>query len=228
MVRMNLSLNKVQRHYLRALLLATGISVGFYLVRVGAGHTSRYLFLLWNLFLAWLPLVFAWLLQSSLKHRRWLSAQPVIYTALWLGFLPNSFYIISDMIHLHSTGEVSLLYDAVMIFSFIFTGMVLGFTSLFIVQRQLHDKLRRRDTHSIMAVVLLLCSFAVYLGRNFRLNSWDVLVNPAGLLFDVSDQFVNPGQHPQLITTTLMFFALFMGIYVVLWQVIKAIQAEHD
>ncbi len=223
-----MGLNKVQWHFLRALLLASGINVGFYIVRVFAGHSFRYWFLLWNLFLAWLPLVFAWLLQNSLKKERWLGAKPFIYTVLWLGFLPNSFYLVSDLIHLHSTGEVSLLYDAVLIFSFIFTGFVLGFTSLFIVQRQLHDKLKRRDTHAIMALVLLLCSFAVYLGRNFRLNSWDVLVNPAGLLFDVSDQFVNPGQHPQLFTTTLMFFALFIGIYAVLWQVIKAVQAEQS
>jgi len=75
---------------------------------------------------------------------------------------------------------------------------------------------------------LLLCSFAMYLGRIFRLNTWDVLINPAGLLFDVSDQFVNPAQHPQFLTTTLLFFALLIGIYAVLWQVIKAVQAERS
>jgi uncharacterized membrane protein len=220
-------LTDVQRQFLLALLLSSGISAGFFFVRVLAGHSFWYWFLLWNLFLAWLPLVFAWLLQRSLKTHRWLSAQPLIFTALWLGFLPNSFYLVSDLVHLHSTGEVSLLYDCVMMFSFIFSGLVLGFTSLFIVQKQLHDKLKLRNTHTIMAGVLLLCSFAVYLGRDFRLNSWDVLVNPAGLLFDVSDQFVNPTQHPQFVTTTLMFFALLFGIYVVLWQVIQVLQPKR-
>lgn len=226
--RMKLEFNEVQRQFLRALLMATAINAGFFIVRVISAHNSRYWFLFWNLMLAWLPLLFAWLLQLSLKKHRWLSAKPLIFTVLWLGFLPNSFYLASDLVHLHSTGEVSLLYDGVMMLSFIFTGLVLGFTSLFIIQRQLHDKLKRRDTHTIMAGVLLLCSFAIYLGRDFRLNSWDVLVNPAGFLFDVSDQFVNPAAHPQLLTTTLMFFALLMGIYVVLWQVIRAIQAERN
>ncbi len=224
---MQIGLNEVQKQFLRALLLASGINASFFMARVVAGHSWNYWYLLWNLFLAWLPLLFAWLLQRSLKHNRWLSAKPLIYTLLWLGFLPNSFYLVSDLVHLHSTGEVSLLFDCVMMFSFIFTGLVLGFTSLFIIQRQLHDKLKLRHTHSLVAAVLLLCSFAIYLGRNFRLNSWDVLVNPAGLLFDVSDQFVNPALHPQLFTTTLMFFALLMGIYVVLWQVIRAVQAER-
>ncbi len=119
-----------------------------------------------------------------------------------------------------------MLYDAVMLFSFIFTGFVLGFTSLFIVQHNLKEKLKRTDTHAIMAGVLMLCSFAIYLGRYFRLNSWDILVNPAGLIFDVSDQFFNPASHPQLITTTLMFFMLLIGIYAVIWQVIRALETH--
>lgn len=224
---MDLNFNEVQKRFLQALLLASGISIGYFLVRVVVGHSWWYAFLLWNLFLAWLPLVFAWGLQSSLKKYRWLSWQPLLFAVLWLGFLPNSFYIVSDLVHLHSTGEVSLLYDCVMVFSFIFTGMVLGFTSLFIVQKQLHDKLRLRHTHTIMGVVLLACSFAIYLGRDFRLNSWDVLTNPAGLLFNVSDQFINPSQHPHFLTTTLIFFALLMGMYTVLWQVIKVLEAKR-
>ncbi len=207
-----------------ALALASLISTGFLVVRGLAGQTLRYWFLLWNLMLAWLPLLFAWLLQSSLKKNRWSSPKPIIFSALWLGFLPNSFYLVSDLIHLHSTGEVSLLYDAVIFTSFIFSGLMLGFTSLFIVQKQLHDRLHVRNAHGLMLLVLFICSFAIYLGRNFRLNSWDVLINPAGFLFDVSDQFVNPAQHPQLVTTTLMFFALLSGMYFVFWQVIKVLQ----
>lgn len=223
-----MKLSEVQRQFLLALALASLINAGFFMVRLFSAYTWRYWFLLWNLALAWLPLIFAWLLQDSLKKQRWLSAKPIIFSVLWLGFLPNSFYMVSDLIHLRSTGEVSLLYDAVMFFSFIFTGFVLGFTSLFIVQKQLSDKLRKRDTHTMMLGILLLCGFAIYLGRNFRLNSWDILVNPAGLLFDVSEQFVNPTAHPQLVTTTLMFFALLLGMYVVIWQVIKALQAKRS
>lgn len=223
---MKFGLTVVQKQFVKALLLASSISAGYFFVRVLVGHSGRYWFMLWNLFLAWLPLVFAWGLQSSLKHNRWLSWKPLLFTLLWLSFLPNSFYMVSDLVHLHSTGEVSLLYDSVLMFSFIFSGMVLGFTSLFIVQRQLQTKLHRRNTHALMTGVLLACSFAIYLGRDFRLNSWDILINPAGLIFDVSDQFINPTQHPQVITTTLMFFALLVGMYVVLWQVVKVLGAK--
>ncbi len=223
---MKTKLSKVEWQYVKALLLASAISAGFFIARFVSAQSTRYAFLFWNLLLAWLPLVFAWYLQRSLKKNRWSRAAPIIFTILWIGFLPNSFYLVTDLIHLHSTGEVSLLYDCVMFFSFIFSGMVLGFTSLFMVQKLLHDKLRRRDTHSIMAAVLLLCSFAMYLGRVFRLNTWDVLINPAGLLFDVSDQFVNPTQHPQFLTTTLLFFALLIGMYAVLWQGIKTVRAS--
>ncbi len=222
----NMKLSEVQKQLLLAFTLATLINLGFFTVRVISAGTLRYAFLFWNLLLAWLPLLFAWLLKESLKKQPWRSPKPIIYAALWLGFLPNSFYMVSDLIHLQSTGEVSLLYDSVMFFSFIFTSFALGFTSLFIVQRELHEKLKLKSTHAIMAGILFLCSFAIYLGRDFRLNSWDVLVNPAGLLFDVSDQFVNPAAHPQLITTTLMFFALLIGMYAVIWQVIRALEAH--
>ncbi len=218
--------NTAERQYIKALLLASAISAGFFIARFVGAQSTRYAFLIWNLFLAWLPLVFAWYLAQSLKTHRWQSAKPLILTALWLAFLPNSFYLVTDLIHLQSTGEVSLLYDSVMFFSFIFTGMALGFTSVFMVQKQLSDKLKRKDAHVIMAGVLLLCSFAMYLGRIFRLNSWDVLINPAGLLFDVSDQFVNPAQHPQFFTTTLLFFTLLIGMYAVLWLGIKVVQAD--
>jgi uncharacterized membrane protein len=225
---MQLRLTAVQKQFLLAMALATSMSLAFFTIRVFSTDTWRYWFLCWNLVLAWLPLMFAWLLQDSLKYRRrWLSGKPLIFTLLWLGFLPNSFYLISDLIHLRSTGEVSLLYDAVMFFSFIFNGLILGYTSVFIVQRQVRHKWGSGDTHAIMAGVLLLCSFAIYLGRNLRLNSWDVLINPAGLLFDVSDQFINPTAHPQVLTTTVMFFALLLGMYTVIWQVIRAVQAER-
>jgi uncharacterized membrane protein len=194
-----------------------------FIFRVIDAGNYRYNFLLWNLFLGWLPLLFAWLLVRNLQYRRWLSRDNLLLTALWIGFLPNSFYLVSDLIHLHITGEVSLLYDAVLFFSCIFNGYVAGFASLYLVH---HELLKRKEwwrAHTIIAGVLLLCSFAIYLGRNLRWNTWDVLVNPAGILFDVTDRLISPFAHPQVFVTTTTFFALLGTMYVVLWQFLLAL-----
>jgi len=200
-------------------LLSSLFSVGLFIARVIAGGGDRYWFLNWNLLLAWLPLLFALALRRRLRSHPWLSWRSLVLTLLWLGFLPNSFYLVSDFIHLHESGEVSLLYDIVMFMSFTLNGFILGFGSLYVIHKELLGKIRRRDALVIIYGVLLLCGFAIYLGRYQRWNTWDVLVNPAGVLFSVSDRFINAGSSPQMFTTTLMFFVFLASIYALIWRV---------
>lgn len=211
-----------------ALLISNSLSLILYLFRVADSDSFRYWFLFWNLALAWLPLVFAWWLIKRLPRTPWLSVSNIILTLLWLGFLPNSFYMLSDLIHLQSTGEVSLLYDAVLFFSFIFNGFVSGFISLYIIHRELLRRLERLRAHSVVAGVILICSFAIYLGRNLRWNTWDTIINPAGILFDVSDRFINPAAHPQVVATTLTFFMLIGSMYMVVWQLVEALKNSKN
>lgn len=208
------------------LALSSGISVLLYVVRAVASDSDRYWFLNWNLVLAWLPLLFAWLLKERLKTTLWFTWQNIGLTLLWLGFLPNSFYLVSDFIHLRSTGEVSLLYDVVLFVSFAWNGYVIGFSSLYIVHKELLKKLRDRNAHLIVGTVLLLCGYAIYLGRYLRWNTWDVLVNPAGLLFDVSDRFINPISNPQMFTTTAMFFVLLVSMYGFVWHASRILNSQ--
>lgn len=214
------------RRVFYALLISNGLSLLLYFIRVIDTQEWRYWFLFWNLALAWLPLGFAWWLVRRLRHSPWLSVGNIVLTLLWLGFLPNSFYMVSDLIHLQSTGEVSLLYDAVLFFSFIFNGFVSGFISLYMVHRELLKRLKRFDAHAVVGLIILICSFAIYLGRNLRWNTWDVLVNPAGILFDVSDRLINPIAHPQALVTTVTFTFLIGSMYAVVWQLVRALRNE--
>lgn len=219
-------LDSKTRQLLITLLLSCLVSVALYIVRSVASGNNRYWFLNWNLALAWLPLLFAWLLGQRLKTKSWSTWQNLLLTFLWLGFLPNSFYIVSDFIHLRNTYEISLLYDVVMFVSFAWNGYVLGFIGVYLVHLELLKKIRRRNAHTIIGLVLLACGFAIYLGRYQRWNTWDVLVNPAGLLFDVSDRFINPVAYPQMFTTTLMFFVLLVSMYAFLWRVSQILNSE--
>ena len=217
------------RHQLLVTLsLSSVVSVGLFLGRVIATHQLTYWFLVWNLALAWLPLAFAWWLMARLKTTPWLSFSNLLLTFLWLAFLPNAFYIASDIIHLTEVGKISLLYDVVMFLSFTFNGFILGYTSLFGIHGQLKKRLSGVMSTWVVAGVLLLCSFAIYLGRYLRWNSWDVLTNPSGIIFDVSEPFINPSNHPQVFTTTLMFFVLLSSIYAVCYQLVRLARQNQD
>lgn len=223
-------IGKVASRYKRvlsALVAANGVTVLLFILRSVESQTDRYWFLLWNLFLAWLPLLFAYWLMRRLRTSGWLSWQNIILSLLWLGFLPNSFYLVSDLIHLHETGEVSLLYDIVMFTSFIFNAYIAGFMSLYLIHCELVRRMTYRKAYLTIAGVLLACGFAIYLGRSLRWNSWDVLINPAGILFDVSDRVVNPAAHPQSFVTTVTFFLLLMSTYAVIWELARALAAKR-
>lgn len=209
-----------------ALLVSNLLSAILFAVRVEQSQNLRYWFLLWNLVLAWVPLGLVLLLRERLKFFGWSSWQSIGLTVLWLVFLPNSFYLFSDLIHLHASGEVSIIFDVVMFISFIFNGFLAGFSSLFVMHNLLMSKMPRNTAHSIVGAVLFVCSFAIYFGRDLRWNSWDVMVNPAGILFDVSERVISPLTHTEVFSTTALVFALLSTIYIVAWQFVAAIRSS--
>lgn len=219
--------NKKHVHtVVQALLVSNAVSIVLFGLRIIATQSLDYWFLFWNLLLAWVPVLLAWMLLRSLKTRLWLQPLPVLLTALWLGFLPNSFYLMSDLIHLESTGDVGVLYDAVFMLSFIWNGLVAGFISMYWVHREFVKRRGSQAGAIVMAVVIALVSFAIYLGRSLRWNTWDVLVNPAGLLFDVSERVINPLAHPQYLTTTATFFMLIGSMYYVVWALAETMAPQ--
>jgi uncharacterized membrane protein len=209
-----------------ALALSSGISLGLYafgLIFYGAGE---FWFLNWNLLLAWLPVLFMLLLIQHINHNRWSSWQGVLFTFLWLAFLPNSFYLLSDLIHLAYLNTTNLLYFVVLLFSFSFNGLILGYLSLYLFHEQLLKRLDRRTSAGFVAVVLLVCSFAIYLGRYLRWSTWDIVLHPVGVVFDVSDRFVNPSAYGQTFQVTFWFFILLASMYFVLRQMVIAIRED--
>ena len=208
----------------QALSLSSLASVLLFIVGFVAYDEGWLWFLNWNLFLAWLPLVFAWILVRKLHVFRWSSWKGIVLTALWLGFLPNSFYLASDFIHLNQDTPGASLFSVTMLLSYTMSGLLLGYTSLYLLHKELLKRLSARWSHTIVAIILLACSFAIYLGRFLRWNTWDVLVNPFGILFDVSDRFINPAAHEQTFRITIVLFILLGSLYMVVFKLIRAIR----
>ncbi len=209
--------------FILALGFSTLVSIGLFAYGAWRNHSLAYDYLLWNLFLAWLPLVFAVRLIMVLRYKLWSSWEGLAWSVLWLVFLPNSFYMISDFIHLQEIQRVDVLYDVLMFTSFIYTGVVLGFSSLYLVHLQLRRRLSRLVANNWIALTLFICSAAVYVGRDLRWNSWDILTNPGGLLFDISDRLLHPAAYPQMLLTVITFFVLLTSMYGLLWRGIRLV-----
>jgi len=210
------------------LLISSFVSVGLFLYGALRNHSWEFAYFIWNLFLAWLPLLFALWLVTTLRRKLWSSWEAIIASVLWLLFLPNSFYMVSDFIHLDELKRVDIVYDAIMFTSFIFVGVFLGLGSLYLVHREFRRRFTRVGSTAWLAAIMLICSFAIYLGRDLRWNSWDVFTNPGGLLFDVSDRLIHPGADPQMLPTVFGFFVLIGSMYSLGWKAVLFIRTTKD
>jgi uncharacterized membrane protein len=147
---------------------------------------------------------------------------------LWLIFLPNTFYMISDFIHLADVNPQQLLFNAVMFTSFIYIGVLLGFSSLYIVHQELAKRFSVQTTVTAVALALLACSFAIYIGRDLRWNTWDIVTDPAGVLFEVSTRLLHPSQYPQVLDVVTPFFALLGSMYMVARQSVVILKLHRE
>lgn len=147
-----------------------------------------FFFLVWNLFLAWIP----YLVSLSLPHLKKSKIIIGLVLLTWLLFFPNAPYIITDLLHLKHRPPVPMWFDVMLFFSFAWTGLILGFASLMEVQKFLEKRMNPAGVQAVVFSALALCGFGVFVGRFQRWNSWDVLSNPFRLLFDMAEVLMNP------------------------------------
>ena len=159
--------------------------------------------MVWNLFLAVVPLVWSLAFQSANTCKR--PALAVVFFFLWLLFLPNAPYLITDLIHLHPSPYVPFWYLLAVLVSCAGTGTIIGYLSLIYVHTIIEQRYGQKFGWLVAAGSLILCGFGIYLGRCLHWNSWDVFIHPIQLLRTVSRQFVNPGSQPNPLAVTLVF-----------------------
>lgn len=214
---------KSGRHYFEAVGLVTLLCLALLVFRAVTTKTLRYWFIPENLVLAWAGLMFSYLLVRGLKKWRWLSWQNLSLTLLWLFFLPNTWYVLTDFIHVYPTGEISELFDIILIGTLTTVGFALGFTSLYLVHRELIRKVGLWRSFLLIEAVILISSYAIYLGRVLRWNSWDVIANPGGVIVNVSDRVLDPLGHPHVFLLGGLFFVLISVLYLAMWRGLQAL-----
>lgn len=211
---------------LTSLSLATLLCLGMLALRAWHYRTAPQNWLIWNLFLAWLPLlgaVVAYNLNHLPTRLRWL---PIIgFSVLWLLFLPNAPYLITDIIHLKQSKTVPLWYDLLTLVAFAWTGLFLGLVSLFLMQELVRRTIGKTASWFFVAAVMILNGFGIYFGRFLRWNSWDVLFRPSSLLNEIMDGLLNPMAHLQTIAFAGLFTLLLGSIYL---MVLSFTHLHHD
>jgi uncharacterized membrane protein len=202
-----------------------GASIGFtaalLLFRVFYSGSLVYLFFAWNIFLAVIPLATSILLLRVKNGLiQWL------LVAAWLLFLPNAFYIITDMVHLRPRFPVPYWLDIILVFSAAMNGLMLAFASIFQVEIFLRSKFGKYQVSGILVLCLFLSSFGVYMGRFLRWNSWDIISDPMSLCLAITDRIMNPTSHPRTWGMTILFAVFFMIFYQLIKNIIHSIRNE--
>ena len=195
---------------------ASLISIGTLAFRIHETHSLHYIFLLWNLVLAWVPLIAA-SLAFALARRRVGPAAGVLLV-VWLLFFPNAPYMLTDFVHLTDSadGQSPLWYDALMLSSFAWTALMLGFVSLYLIQAIIGRRARAAVGWVVVVCVLGLASIGVYLGRFAHFNSWDAVRRPSHVLSVIRQETDSPFHDPKMLGALLaLTVSLFIGYLVV-------------
>ncbi len=194
----------------KSLFLAVFFALSLVIIRIYFTKSIFYPFLIWNLFLAYIPLIISKLIifnDSKLTT--------AILLPIWLLFLPNAPYIVTDLLHLiHNKSAMSIWYDALLITTFAIIGMYYFYQSIYILQNYFKAFIQDKIIWFLIVITLFLSSFGVYLGRFLRWNSWDILHQPKNVINDILIRFSNPMQHPRTWLVTLGFGLLFLLGYV--------------
>lgn len=191
--------------------------------RITLSGTVTYVFLAWNLFLAFIPLAAATLLARLQETRRSGLAQAAL-AAVWLVFLPNAPYLTTDFVHLRARAPVPLWYDIALLCTFAVTGLVVGYVSVLCVQRVIAR--RHGDVMGWLcaASALALSGFGIYLGRFQRRNSWELLTNPLDVAMEIALRIANPFSYPRTLGVT----AVYGGCLVVGYIVFRALSSSDS
>ena len=156
--------------------------------------TKIYKPMILNIFLAWVPVVIivtaiiTLLLMTSFANTTGVWVVAIIGLVLWLLFLPNAPYLITELnfSHRKENEKVPLYYDILQTLSLTVTGVFVGQFSLVLVHSLLvlmtspgidaqGLPIIPNITWWLMLIGIYMAAFAIYLGRNIRVNSWDVM-----------------------------------------------------
>jgi len=194
------------------LFISVLFSLNLLLTRMIMSGRLSYGFLAWNLVLAFVPYFISdWLSRRPhILKQKW-KLLPIVF--LWLLFMPNSFYILTDLFHLETISNGHPWFDLTLTLSFAWNGILVGVLSI----RQMETILKKGKgkfvSDIVIAAVMWLNAFGVYIGRFLRFSSWDVFINPFSLLKEIDNIVFSPYEYRYAWMMSFCFACFMIIIY---------------
>lgn len=192
---------------------STLLCFGLWGARVYMSRAWTFYFLLWNLFLAWIPYLCAlWAISWHQRYPRrwWLLLLPGV---IGIAFFPNAPYIVTDFLHLEERAPIPLWYDIGLLTGFAWTGLVLGVYALRLMQTIVQVWLGRILGWAFTLLVIGMSGMGIYIGRFLRWNSWDLVTQPHAIFYDLAVRLRHPLGHKGTYAVALLFSALMFTCY---------------
>jgi len=189
-------------HSVFAVMTLTGLSLILLMFRLKLTHSYFLLFLAWNLFLAAIPFLITFHLSSRNKVHKY---RLLLWFGVWLLFLPNAPYIVTDFVHLQHLQANIVWLDALLISTYALSGLLFYFISVKDMEELLHRHFQHKKVKYILWMIPFLVGFGIYLGRFLRWNSWDIIKRPQILIQDIWEIIAFPMHHKGAWLVTILF-----------------------
>ena len=199
------------------LLVLSLLAVFFHLVRIYFDAPVDFS-MDWNLFLSWIPLIIAFIANTLTKRYGKIPITLIVISISWLVFFPNAPYMITDLAHLTVDYQRDLTWhDTIMLFIYAEVSLFNGLVALYWIHQSWRTVFKPSVSTLFLLISLPMAGFGVYLGRVKRMNSWDVIHDPLGTLYNLFQS---------LMDRTALVLSLEIGIllgmlYLVLWVIVR-------
>ena len=185
-------------------------------------YTGRitFIFLLWNLFLAFVPYCISHFLCCQRQWQRKYSF--FFFFIAWLVFIPNSFYVLTDLFHLsdrYNDYRVPQWFDLALILSFAWNSLLFGVLSMRVMEKILFINTKKRYTLCFIYPMMWLNAFGIYIGRYLRYNSWDIIMDPLHLSRDIAHTLFHPFIYRNAVGMIGCYSILLTLIYITLKKI---------
>ena len=178
-----------------------------------------------NFILAFIPFVLAFYLFKVSHHR---SVLWWLLSLVFVAFLPNSAYVLTDIIHFIAavkSPDISIAYLLLVLVPFYIIFLLVNF-EFYVISIQWADQYLKHLNQGFLSkafvpIIHLLAAIGVYLGRFQRLESSDIIHHPIIVFRDVLVD-ISGGKSMLIIIALFLLFYSFYEVFSRVNNVIKA------
>lgn len=197
----------------RQILLLTALVAVLIGARILIFGNSSLIYILWNILLAFIPFFISSFLLRHSRENKLPKFLLIIGGILWLLFIPNAPYLITDLMHVGVIYTVPVLYDVFLLFGAAWVGILLAMHSIFHIENMIRKRYSNRSTNIIISLIILFISFGIYLGRFLRFNSWDIIVNTSEVFKNSWNILFKSGGNSHVFLYVILFFSFILVSY---------------